>query len=90
MLNFSHAGPLYVIVEFAPHGNLRDFLKSRRLDLPAGYNTGLARRGTHNRSLSFRDLVSFGYQVARGMEYLSSRMVWKFFLFLFGIIRDSG
>ncbi|XP_038641567.1 fibroblast growth factor receptor 1-like isoform X1 [Scyliorhinus canicula] len=64
-------GPLYVIVEFASKGNLREYLRVRR---PPGmeycYNP------THHiavEQLSFKDLVSCGYQVSRGMEYLASR-----------------
>ena len=63
-------GPLFVIVEYAPHGNLRDFLRQQR---PAsGYERAI---GTHQKTLTHKDLVSFAYQVARGMEYLASRRV---------------
>jgi hypothetical protein len=63
-------GPLYVIVEYAPHGNLRDFLRQQR---PAsGYERAI---GTQQKTLTHKDLVSFAYQVARGMEYLASRRV---------------
>lgn len=63
-------GPLFVIVEYAPHGNLRDFLRQQR---PAsGYERAI---GTQQKTLTHKDLVSFAYQVARGMEYLASRRV---------------
>ena len=56
-------GPLFVVVEYAPNGNLRQFLKDRRPTRE--YTT----------TLTLKDLVSFAYQVARGMEYLSSKKV---------------
>ena len=62
-------GPLYVIVELAPHGNLRDFLRQRRR--LSDYEEPLLQEKT----LTEKELISFAYQVARGMEYLSSRMV---------------
>ncbi|XP_065556842.1 fibroblast growth factor receptor 3-like [Artemia franciscana] len=74
-------GPLYVIVEFAEHGNLRDFLRKHRpasgyehaigqpFVMGGGVDSYLANK---YKPLSARDLVSFAYQVARGMEYLSS------------------
>lgn len=57
--------PLLVIVEYAEHGNLRDFLRARRPDL--------ANFREENRHVSLRDMLSFGWQVALGMEFLHSR-----------------
>nr|XP_018909125.1 PREDICTED: fibroblast growth factor receptor homolog 1-like isoform X2 [Bemisia tabaci] len=64
-------GPLYVIVEFAPHGNLRDFLRSRRPSSGSGYEPAIG--SGQQAYLTQKDLVCFAYQVARGMEYLASR-----------------
>lgn len=65
-------GPLYVIVEFAPHGNLRDFLRKHRPS--SGYECSDAEE-KETKTLTQKDLVSYSYQVARGMEYLASRRV---------------
>ncbi|XP_053535475.1 fibroblast growth factor receptor 2 isoform X3 [Ictalurus punctatus] len=63
-------GPLYVIVEYASKGNLREYLRARR---PPGmeYSYDIAR--VSEEPLTFKDLVSCTYQVARGMEYLASQ-----------------
>ncbi|EDO43236.1 predicted protein, partial [Nematostella vectensis] len=62
-------GPLYVVVEFAPHGNLRQFLRERR---PSDYHRSRSDSSTHSQpSLIVRDFISFAFQIARGMEYLS-------------------
>ena len=63
-------GPLYVIVEYAPHGNLRDFLRKHRPR--SSYDNSEEKE---EKTLTQKDLVSFAYQVARGMEYLASRKV---------------
>ncbi|XP_037069181.1 fibroblast growth factor receptor 3-like [Pollicipes pollicipes] len=59
-------GPLLVIVEYAPHGNLRTYLRERRPT--SGYE-----RAFDHETPSVRELTSFSYQVARGMEYLASK-----------------
>ncbi|XP_011254079.1 fibroblast growth factor receptor homolog 1 isoform X1 [Camponotus floridanus] len=64
-------GPLYVVVEFAPHGNLRDFLRDHRPT--SGYEPTIGQESKERKTLTQKDLVSFAYQVARGMEYLASR-----------------
>ncbi|XP_050546487.1 fibroblast growth factor receptor homolog 1-like isoform X2 [Daktulosphaira vitifoliae] len=62
-------GPLYVLVEFALHGNLRDFLRQHRPS--SGYEPAIG--SNLKDTLTQKDLVSFAYQIARGMEYLASR-----------------
>ncbi|CAH0732009.1 unnamed protein product, partial [Brenthis ino] len=63
-------GPLYVIVEYAPNGNLREFLRNHR---PGNRYESPAEDLKEKKTLTQKDLVSFSYQVARGMEYLASR-----------------
>ncbi|XP_041065072.1 fibroblast growth factor receptor 1-like isoform X3 [Carcharodon carcharias] len=63
-------GPLYVIVEFASKGNLREYLRARR---PPGMEYCYNPAHAPAEQLSFKDLVSCGYQVSRGMEYLASK-----------------
>ncbi|XP_074664095.1 fibroblast growth factor receptor 1 isoform X5 [Strix aluco] len=63
-------GPLYVIVEYASKGNLREYLQARR---PPGMEYCYNPARVPEEQLSFKDLVSCAYQVARGMEYLASK-----------------
>lgn len=72
-------GPLYVVVEYAPHGNLRDFLRQHRPSAN-GYEPAIGIEEKDKKTLTQKDLVSFAYQVARGMEYLASRRVCTYIL----------
>jgi len=65
--------PLLAIMEFAQFGNLRDHLRMRR-----GYR-GLHHVEGHDAaledglSISLREMLSYAWQVARGMQFLSDR-----------------
>ncbi|XP_071793645.1 fibroblast growth factor receptor-like isoform X3 [Asterias amurensis] len=62
-------GPLYVVGEYARHGNLRDFLRLRRPPDNAEMTVLLP----GHELLTNKDLISMSYQVARGMEFLASK-----------------
>ena len=68
-------GPLFVIVEYAEHGNLRDFLRRHRPSSGSsgGYEQPISMHRPPPAAMSEKQLVSFARQVARGMEYLGSR-----------------
>ncbi|XP_072480442.1 fibroblast growth factor receptor 2 isoform X6 [Notamacropus eugenii] len=63
-------GPLYVIVEYASKGNLREYLRARR---PPGMEYSFDINRVPEEQMTFKDLVSCTYQLARGMEYLASQ-----------------
>jgi len=68
-------GPLYVIVEYAPYGNLREFLREHRAACDGFSDDVDSQQNSSLSALSYRDLLSFAFQVARGLEYMSSQMV---------------
>ncbi|XP_051960001.1 fibroblast growth factor receptor 4 [Xyrauchen texanus] len=63
-------GPLYVLVEYASKGSLREYLRARR---PPGMDYTFDVTKVPEEQLTFKDLMSCAYQVARGMEYLASK-----------------
>ena len=56
-------GPIYVIVEYAEHGNLRDFLR-RYSHAAGGNNDGYERPNSDRPTISARQLISFARQVS--------------------------
>uniref|UniRef100_A0A4W4HBH0 receptor protein-tyrosine kinase n=1 Tax=Electrophorus electricus TaxID=8005 RepID=A0A4W4HBH0_ELEEL len=65
-----HRGYLYLAIEFAPHGNLLDFLrKSRVLETDPAFAIAHSTAST----LSSQQLLHFAADVARGMDYLSQK-----------------
>ncbi|XP_070501931.1 tyrosine kinase receptor Cad96Ca [Chironomus tepperi] len=59
--------PIFVIIEYVALGKLQQFLRNSRVEKNYHNSNG------KSKTLTSRDLVSFMYQVARGMEFLSSR-----------------
>ncbi|XP_064601187.1 proto-oncogene tyrosine-protein kinase receptor Ret-like isoform X2 [Liolophura sinensis] len=71
--------PLYIIVEYCEYGSLRHYLRSCRhnnalsmegQDISSGQSKSLTKY-----SLSTRELLSFAWQIAKGMHYLAEMKV---------------
>ena len=77
-----HPGPLYLIVEYAKYGSLRNFLRESRKVGPS-YMSGDANRNSSylenpdERALTMGDLISFAWQISRGMQYLAEMKVYS-------------
>ncbi|XP_053306575.1 proto-oncogene tyrosine-protein kinase receptor Ret [Spea bombifrons] len=67
-------GPLHLIVEYAKYGSLRSFLRESR---KVGPSSGDSNRNSSyldnpdERALTMGDLISFAWQISRGMQYLA-------------------
>lgn len=72
--SLSSPGYLYIAIEFAPYGNLLDFLrKSRVLETDPAF---AKEHGTAS-TLTSQQLLQFAVDVATGMHYLSDKQVGR-------------
>nr|XP_034993995.1 proto-oncogene tyrosine-protein kinase receptor Ret isoform X1 [Zootoca vivipara] len=72
----SQDGPLYLIVEYAKYGSLRSFLRESRKVGPSYMGSDTNRNSSYldnpdERALTMGDLISFAWQISRGMQYLA-------------------
>ncbi|XP_074193425.1 proto-oncogene tyrosine-protein kinase receptor Ret isoform X2 [Rhinolophus sinicus] len=72
----SQDGPLLLIVEYAKYGSLRCFLRDSRKAGPGYVGSGGSRGSSYldnpdERALTMGDLISFAWQISRGMRYLA-------------------
>lgn len=72
----SQDGPLHLIVEYAKYGSLRNFLRESRKVGPSYMGNDANRNSSYlenpdERALTMGDLISFAWQISRGMQYLA-------------------
>ena len=63
---------ILVILEYAPHGSLQEFLLGKRDVYEATWSTTSSDPEIR---LNISNLVGYAYQISRGMEYLASKKV---------------
>ena len=79
-------GPIYLIMEYAKYGSLRNYLRASR-----GCPSNDFRGELHSRSsmlssstadliepISAKEVLSYAWQIAKGMDYLSEMKVVTF------------
>ena len=70
-----------MVIEYAKFGNLRQYLRARRptisdyVDTSTGNSSLTEEKRKEEDRTSMTDLISFSFQIARGMEYLESKKV---------------
>ena len=69
--NFIIPDPVLIVLEYLPYGDLMGYLRKSR-GIEDNYNTGEKRP---NSTLSEKDLLSFAWMIADGMNYLSTMKV---------------
>lgn len=71
---------MYLIVEYAKYGSLRNFLRESRKVGPSYMGRDANRNSSYlenpdDRALTMGDLISFAWQISRGMQYLAEMKV---------------
>ena len=62
-------GKLWLLLEYCPCGDMKNFLHKNRDVFMQGHNDA------HHKSLNMRIFIKWGYGIANGMEYLSSKKI---------------
>ena len=78
---------LMVIMEFAPHGSLLNFLRARRETYDASWTKTM---NEPEKEFTLVDLVMIGFQVGRGMSFLASKKVRVVRLYIVGLFPNSA
>ena len=73
----SFSGTLCIVVEYAPYGNLRQYLRSNRPSITESSD------GSSDATLTLATLISFAFQIAKGMEFLAGHQVDIFIFLIF-------